>query len=135
MHSCGPVGDGDLAPQTERVFVNPGTTLAAAGAPFADVAKLKAYVVGRTLDKMQLFGEGVARASQHAESDLVRPITLVGVAALAEPDLLIEVDAVAVLPPTRHPLPAFGATPTGRPGGRYGTPIGLGCYEQITARS
>lgn len=76
MYSCGPVGDGDL-PQTERVFLNLGSALAAPGASFADVAKLRAYVVGRTPDKMRLLGGGVARASQHAEIDVARPITLV----------------------------------------------------------
>ena len=93
-----PVGGGDLAAQTERVFLNLGTALAAAGGSFADVVKLTVYVVGWTPEKMQLLGEGVARASQHTEVDIVRPITLVGAAALAEPDLLIEVEAIAVLP-------------------------------------
>ncbi len=38
------------------------------------------------------------RAAQRLGFKLVRPITLLGVAALGDPDLLIEVEAVAVLP-------------------------------------
>jgi hypothetical protein len=37
------------------------------------------------------------RAAARLGVDLVKPVTLVGVAALGEPDLLVEVDAVAVL--------------------------------------
>lgn len=92
------VGTGDLAAQTERVFLNLATALDAAGATFADIAKLTTYVVEWTPEKMQLLGEGVSRASQQVEVDIARPITLVGVSALGEPDLLIEVEAIAVLP-------------------------------------
>ncbi|CAN5150991.1 hypothetical protein BH20ACT8_BH20ACT8_01670 [soil metagenome] len=38
-----------------------------------------------------------SRAAAQLGVDLVKPITLVGVAALGEPDLLVEVGAVAVL--------------------------------------
>lgn len=93
-----PVGAGDLTAQTERVFLNLAVALSAAGASFRDVAKLTAYVVDWTPDKIQFLGAGVGLASQQAEIDMARPITLLGVAALAEPDLLIEVEAVAVLP-------------------------------------
>jgi hypothetical protein len=37
------------------------------------------------------------RAAETAGLDLARPMTLLGVTALAEPDLLIEVEATAVL--------------------------------------
>jgi enamine deaminase RidA (YjgF/YER057c/UK114 family) len=37
------------------------------------------------------------RAAAAVGVDPVRPITLIGVAALGEPDLLVEVEAVAVL--------------------------------------
>lgn len=48
--------------------------------------------------KMDALGEGIGRATQALGIDPVRPITLLGVAALAEPDLLVEVEATAVLP-------------------------------------
>ena len=40
---------------------------------------------------------GVACAAARAGVDPVRPITLIPVAALGDPDLLVEVDATAVL--------------------------------------
>ncbi|WP_211090333.1 RidA family protein [Nesterenkonia sedimenti] len=46
---------------------------------------------------MAQLGDGALRAAEKLGFDLVRPITLVGVAALGEPDLLIEVEATAVL--------------------------------------
>ncbi len=46
---------------------------------------------------MAALGEGAARAAAALSIDPVRPITLIGVAALAEPDLLVEVEAIAVL--------------------------------------
>jgi enamine deaminase RidA (YjgF/YER057c/UK114 family) len=91
------VGEGDLAAQVEQCYLNIGTALAEAGGSFDDVAKLTAYVVDWTPDKMALLGEGVARAAARLGVDPVKPITLLGVAALAEPDLLVEVEATAVL--------------------------------------
>ena len=92
-----PVGAGDLAAQTEQAFRNVATAIAAAGGSFADIAKLNVYVVDWTPDKMAALGEGVMRAAATAEIDPLKPITLIGVAALGEPDLLIEVEAAAVL--------------------------------------
>jgi enamine deaminase RidA (YjgF/YER057c/UK114 family) len=91
------VGEGDLAAQVEQAYLNIATALAAAGGSFADVAKLTAYVVDWTPDKMPLLGEGVARAAARLGIDPVKPITLLGIAALAEPDLLVEIEATAVL--------------------------------------
>lgn len=93
-----PVGDGDLVAQTEQAYVNVHAAVTAAGGSFADIAKLTVYVVDWEPPKMAQLVEGAVRASQRLDLDLVRPITLVGVAALGEPDLLIEVEAVAVLP-------------------------------------
>ncbi|GAA3138741.1 RidA family protein [Planomonospora alba] len=91
------VGEGDLAAQVEQAYLNIGTALAAAGGSFDDVAKLTVYVVDWTPDKMALLGEGVARAAEKLGVDPVKPITLLGVAALGEPDLLVEVEATAVI--------------------------------------
>ncbi|GII00814.1 RidA family protein [Planobispora takensis] len=92
-----PVGEGDLAAQVEQAYLNIGTALAGIGASFDDVAKLTVYVVDWTPDKMPLLGEGVARAAAKLGVDPVKPITLLGVAALGEPDLLVEVEATAVV--------------------------------------
>ncbi|MEV6360033.1 RidA family protein [Nocardia asteroides] len=93
-----PVGTGDFAAQVEQAYLNIGTALAAIGGSFDDVAKLTIYVVDWGPDKYPLLGEGVARAAAKLGVDPVKPITLVGVAALGEPDLLVEVEATAVLP-------------------------------------
>jgi enamine deaminase RidA (YjgF/YER057c/UK114 family) len=92
-----PVGAGDLAAQVEQAYLNIATAMAAAGGSFDDVAKLTVYVVDWSADKMPLLGEGVSRAAAKLGIDPVKPITLLGVAALGEPDLLVEVEATAVL--------------------------------------
>ncbi|MEV4542087.1 RidA family protein [Micromonospora echinaurantiaca] len=91
------VGEGDFAAQVEQCYLNIGTALAEIGGSFDDVAKLTIYVVDWTPDKMPLLGEGVARAAAKLGVDPVKPITLLGVAALGEPDLLVEVEATAVI--------------------------------------
>lgn len=93
-----PVGTGDLAAQVEQALVNVATALAEVGGTFDDVAKLTFYVVDWTPDKMEAFGTGAVRAAMRLGVNPVRPVTLIGVAALGEPDLLVEVDATAVLP-------------------------------------
>jgi enamine deaminase RidA (YjgF/YER057c/UK114 family) len=93
----GKVGEGDLAAQVEQSYLNIGTALAGIGASFDDVAKLTVYVVDWTPDKLPLLGEGVSRAAAKLGVDPVKPITLLGVAALGEPDLLVEVEATAVV--------------------------------------
>ena len=92
------VGAGDLAAQTEQAFRNVATAVAAAGGSYADIAKLNVYVVDWSPDKAALFGEGAKRAAAGGEVDRLKPITLIGVQALGEPDLLIEIEATAVLP-------------------------------------
>lgn len=92
------VGPGDLAAQVEQAFLNVGTALAAVGATFDDVAKLTVYAVDWQPEKLAALGEGVARAGARLQVDLVKPVTLIGVVMLGEPDLLVEVEAIAVLP-------------------------------------
>ncbi|WP_030792843.1 RidA family protein [Streptomyces sp. NRRL S-920] len=92
-----PVGDGDFAAQVERCYLNVATALAGIGGSFDDVAKLTIYVVDWSPEKMPLLGEGVGRAATKLGIDPVKPITLLGVAALGEPDLLVEVEATAVI--------------------------------------
>ena len=94
----GQVGAGDLAAQSDQAFGNVFHALAAAGATFADVAKLTIYVVDHRPEKAGLVVEGAIRAAGRLGFDPVRPVTLIGVTALGEPDLLVEVEAMAVLP-------------------------------------
>ncbi|MET9657407.1 RidA family protein [Streptomyces sp. NPDC006510] len=91
------VGEGDLAAQVEQSYLNIGTALAGVGASFQDVSRLTVYVVDWTPDKMPLFLEGVSRAAAKLGVKPLAPGTLLGVAALASPDYLVEVEATAVI--------------------------------------
>ncbi|PRX99690.1 RidA family protein [Allonocardiopsis opalescens] len=91
------VGEGDLAAQVEQCFLNLGTALAEVGATFADVAKLTVYLVDWTPDKMPLLAEGAGRTAAKLGFTVFPPLTGIGVPALAEPDLLVEVEATAVI--------------------------------------
>ncbi|MEU4389189.1 RidA family protein [Kribbella sp. NPDC023855] len=92
-----PVGADDLAAQVEQAYLNIGNALTEIGGSFDDVAKLTVYVVDWHAGKMPQLGEGVARAAAKLGVDPVKPITLLGIASLGEPDLLVEVEATAVL--------------------------------------
>ncbi|WP_229053203.1 RidA family protein [Aeromicrobium sp. Leaf350] len=92
-----PVGAGDLAAQTAQAYANVDAAVVAAGGTFADVAKLTVYVVDWEPSKMGALVEGAMRAAAERGLDLMRPITVLGVSALGEPDLLVEVEAIAVL--------------------------------------
>ncbi|GGZ86496.1 RidA family protein [Streptomyces bluensis] len=91
------VGEGDLTAQVEQCYLNIGTALAGVGGSFDDVAKLTAYVVDWTPDKMPALLEGISRASEKLGVTPVPPVTLLGVAALDIPDHLVEVEATAVI--------------------------------------
>jgi enamine deaminase RidA (YjgF/YER057c/UK114 family) len=92
-----PVGAGDFAAQVEQAYLNIGRALTEVGGSFDDVAKLTIYVVDWSPEKYPLLGEGVARAAAKMGVDPLKPITLLGVSALGEPDLMVEVEATAVL--------------------------------------
>ncbi len=88
------VGVGDLAAQTTQVMHNVGLALAAAGATFADVVKITTYVVNYKPEHRMIVGK--ARAPFFAK--MTPPAsTLVGVAALALPEWLVEIEAIAVI--------------------------------------
>jgi enamine deaminase RidA (YjgF/YER057c/UK114 family) len=87
------VGAGDLRAQTRQVFENLRRALAAGGATFADVVKLSYFV----LDASQL---GVVREVRDAYVNVAAPpaSTLVEVRRLFRDDVLIEIEAIAVVP-------------------------------------
>ncbi|MEV7561996.1 RidA family protein [Streptomyces sp. NPDC089795] len=91
------VGEGDLVAQVEQCYLNIATALAEAGASFDHVVKLTVYAVDWAPDKMPLFVDGVARAAAKLGPLPAPPLTGIGVAALAEPGLLVEVEAIAVI--------------------------------------
>ncbi|MFC4062283.1 RidA family protein [Planomonospora corallina] len=88
-----PAPAGDWEAQTRLAMRNVGTALEAAGATWGDVFKLTIYVV----DTSAL---PVVRAVRDEFVDTERPPTssLVQVAGLFRPDILIEVEAVAAVP-------------------------------------
>ena len=92
-----PVGAGDLAAQVEQVYENLITALAGVGGTFDDIARMTCYVVDWRPELMPQLIEGAMRVAGRRGISPIRPITLIGVTALAEPDMLVEVEATAVL--------------------------------------
>ncbi|AGZ42729.1 RidA family protein [Actinoplanes friuliensis] len=91
------VGEGDFAAQVEQCYLNIGTALAGVGATFDNVVKLTVYLVDWTEDKMPLFVEGAGRAAAKLGVTPLPPLTGIGVVTLAEPDMLVEIEATAVI--------------------------------------
>ena len=91
------VGEGDFAAQVEQCFLNVATALAEVGGSFADVAKLTIYVPNWTMDKYPLLQEGIARAAAKLGVTLTPPASLIGIGAGFTPDLMVEVEAIAVI--------------------------------------
>jgi enamine deaminase RidA (YjgF/YER057c/UK114 family) len=93
------VGAGDIVAQAEQCYLNVAAALAAAGATFDNVAKVTVYLVNLSSDQIPLFAEGVSRAAATLGLDslLLPPLTGIGVAALADPAYLLEVEAIAVI--------------------------------------
>jgi enamine deaminase RidA (YjgF/YER057c/UK114 family) len=88
------VGQGDIVAQTEQILANVRAALEAGGARPEHIIKWNIYVVeGQSLQA------GFA-AFQNAWPQTPNPpaITGVFVSALAHPDFLVEMDAVAVVP-------------------------------------
>ncbi len=88
------VGAGDLRAQTTQVLENVKAALAAAGATFADVVKQNTYVVNLNAEALPIIREV---RSIYFPAENPPASTLVGVTALAFPELLIEVEVVAVI--------------------------------------
>ncbi|MEU9147172.1 RidA family protein [Streptomyces sp. NPDC048349] len=87
------VGEGDPAAQARQVFENLRRCLAAAGATFDDVVKLTYFVT----DVAHLPAVREARDAV-IPADRLPASSAVQVAALFRPELLLEVEAFAVLP-------------------------------------
>ncbi|MGI5479847.1 RidA family protein [Streptomyces lavendofoliae] len=92
------VGEGDAGAQARRVFENLRRCLAAAGAGFGDVIKLTYFVT----DVAHL---PAVRAARDEVIDTARPPagSAVQVSALFRPELLVEIEAFAVLPEGPRP--------------------------------
>ena len=86
------VGEGDIVAQTRRVFENLAAVLAEAGATWSDVVKLNYFVTD-----MSRVEEIRAVRNEFLDPDRLPASTLVQVAGLVRPELLIEVEAIVVL--------------------------------------
>ncbi len=86
------VGEGDVAQQVEQIFDNLRRVLAACGGTLRDVVKLNVFVTDPshrpaiTQARLRHFAPGEAPAS-----------TYLVVSALALPQLLVEIEAIAVI--------------------------------------
>jgi enamine deaminase RidA (YjgF/YER057c/UK114 family) len=94
-----PVGVGDLRAQATQVYTNVAAGLAAAGATFADVVKMTAYIVDLNQERRGIVGE--VRRQFIADTELAAH-TMLGVAALAREEYMVEVDTIAVLDQPQH---------------------------------
>lgn len=88
------VGAGDLAAQTRQALANLSAVLAEVGATPANIVRLRTYVVDHTPDKL---GVVLGEVGAFYGDVTPAPNTFLGVAALALPDFLVEIEATAVL--------------------------------------
>ncbi|MGV9239458.1 RidA family protein [Streptomyces nigra] len=92
------VAPGDLAGQVAQALRNTSVGLAGAGASFADVVRLTFYVTRWSPEKIGDFMAGVeAVADEIGLAHPLPPASLIGVESLFEPDVLVEVEATALL--------------------------------------
>ncbi len=86
------VGPGDPQSQAQQVFANVAAALAAAGATFRDVVKLTVFVV-------DIGHLPAIRAARNEHVDTARPpaSSIVEVRRLFRDDVLLEVEAIAVV--------------------------------------
>ncbi len=87
------VAPGDVIGQASRAFANVRSAVTAAGGTVADIVKVTWYVVGYRPEMLP----ALARARRDIFGDHEPASTLVGVAALANPQYLVEVEAIAVI--------------------------------------
>jgi|JTFN01.1.fsa_nt_gb enamine deaminase RidA (YjgF/YER057c/UK114 family) len=87
------VGVGDIAAQTRQVLGNVGKALEAAGSDFAHVLKFTFFVRDMSADAIAKIREV---RKEFLDEDRLPASTMVGVAALAKEELLLEVEAYAV---------------------------------------
>lgn len=88
------VGAGDIEAQTVQVFENLKRALTAIDATFEDVIKLTIFIVGFTPERRKVVAEVRGRYISHENPPAA---TMIGIDQLVEPELLIEIEAVAAL--------------------------------------
>jgi enamine deaminase RidA (YjgF/YER057c/UK114 family) len=88
-----PVHAGDMRAQVTQALDNLGTVLSAAGFKMSDVVRLNIY----TTDVDRLMEAWPLAQSRLAQTGCRRVSTLLGVARLFHPDILVEIEATAVI--------------------------------------
>jgi len=83
---------GDPRAQLETAFANLDTVLEAAGMDRSNVVRLNVYTtnIGAMVENWDIY------MSRYAEQGYTPPVTAIGVAGLFEPELMVEIEAVAV---------------------------------------
>ncbi len=98
VRASGEVTAPDLAGQVHTSLQNIVTGVEGAGGTVRDIARLTIYVVNWNQDMADALFEGLARAqASDGYASPLPPITVIGVQALWTPDLLVEIEAIAVL--------------------------------------
>ena len=88
---------GDAGAQTRIAYEHIGGILADAGASYKDIVQVRTYVVGQ--ENLQSYLDEREKLFNQIYADGVYPPnTLVFVAALFEPDMLVEVEVIAAIP-------------------------------------
>jgi enamine deaminase RidA (YjgF/YER057c/UK114 family) len=86
------VGTGDVRAQARQAFANIVAILGEMGASVANIVKTTVYLTdARYIDAFR-------EVRQEVLGDHLPPNTLLVVSGLARPDLLVEIEAIAVLP-------------------------------------
>lgn len=95
----GEVTSADLAGQVHTALQNVAVGVTGAGGSVADIARLTIYVVGWAQEMAEPLFDGLARAqASDGFATPLPPLTVIGVQALWTPELLVEIEATAVLP-------------------------------------
>lgn len=86
------VGEGDVVAQTEKVLDNIAVVLEAAGGGLEDVVKVTVFITD-----MEMY-DGIHEVRRRYFSEPYPASSMVEVSSLIDPRLLVEIEAVAVIP-------------------------------------
>lgn len=92
------IATGDLSGQVAQVLRNTALGLAGAGATFSDVVRLRFFMTQSAPEKLSAFMAGIELvASELGLPQPLPPVSVIGVDFLFEPDVLVELEAYAIL--------------------------------------